>query len=90
MSFLSDLFSGKKKKPGSGKKTSITIWVKDENPQEMFLLGLLFRMRLENPEAMPAEIRDMLDEKIPYDLQYKFTRNHQEARTYVEFIFTRR
>ena len=81
---------GKKGEPGSGTKSSFTIWVKDENPNEMYLLALLLRMKNEHPEMMSDEIKDMINNKIPHDLQYKITRNHSEGRTYVEFIFTRR
>lgn len=73
-----------------GKSPSFTIWVKDENPEEMFLMALLVRMRAEHPEMMSQEIKDMLDDKIPYDLQYKTTRNYSEGKTYVEFIFNRK
>jgi hypothetical protein len=90
MGFLKNLFGDKKGKPGFDKNPSFTIWVKDEHPNEMFLMALLVRMRMEHPEAMSDEIKDMLDDKIPHDLQYKITRNHAEAKTYVEFIFIRR
>jgi uncharacterized membrane protein YhaH (DUF805 family) len=73
-----------------GTSSSFTIWVKDENPEEMFLMALLVRMRNEHPEMMSQEIKDMLDNKIPYNLQYKTTRNRTEGRTYVEFIFNRK
>jgi len=81
---------GKKREPGSGTKRSFTLWVKDENPSEHYMLALLFRTKNEHPEMMSDEIKDMINNKIPHDLQYKITRNHSEGRTYVEFIFTRR
>lgn len=90
MNFFKNLFGNQKGKPGTSTNPSFTIWVKDENPNEMFLMALLVRMRMEHPEAMSDEIKDMLDDKIPHDLQYKITRNHAEGKTYVEFIFIRR
>lgn len=82
--------AAKQSEPASGRTSTFTIWVKDENPNEMFLLALLMRIKAEHPEKMPADIKDMLDDKIPHDLQYRTTRNYAEGRTYVDFIFTRR
>jgi hypothetical protein len=90
MDFLKNFFNPNKAKTRSNKKHIFTLWVKDENPNETYLLALLFRIRHEHPENVSKEIRDMLDNKIPHDLQYKFTRNHMEGKTYVDFIFTPR
>ena len=60
-------FEKKERKAVPGQESRLTMWVKDENPDKMYLIGLLLRIRAEHPETMSDEIKDMLDNKIPYD-----------------------
>ena len=46
---------------------SITIWVRDQNPDEILLTTLLVRFNDEKPGQLPQIIRDMLNNKIPLD-----------------------
>lgn len=44
---------------------SITIWVRDKNPDEILLTSLLLRLNRERPDQLPQPIKDMLDKKVP-------------------------
>lgn len=63
-----------------------TIWVKEENPNEMFLLSLLKKICRTQPNSVPAEFRKFGETTdFPSNLSYRTWRSQSEARTYVEF-----
>lgn len=94
MSLLSRL-TGKGKNKGSVKgqgrsskeNPSITILVKNQNPDEVLLTTLLIRLKDENPDQVPQVIRDMLDNKIPYKNIHFKKKPHPAGGTYVTCIF---
>jgi hypothetical protein len=96
MGFISRLI-GKGDKEESPKKSlqgksqgnpSITIWVRDQNPDEILLTTLLIRLNSENPTQIPQDIRDRLDKKIPYkNIRFIKKPNVSKGGTNVTCIF---
>ena len=73
----------------SGKNNpSVTIWVRDNNPDEILLTTLLIRLNSENPEQLPQAVRDMLDKKTSYkNIRFKKQPNPTKGGTNVTCIF---
>lgn len=70
------------------KNPSITLWVRDRNPDDIMMTTLLIRLNRERPDQLPQLIRDMLDKKIPYKrIRFQKVPNATKGGTNVTCVF---
>lgn len=73
----------------SGKNNpSVTIWVRESNPDDIVLTTLLIRLNNETPEQLPQAVRDMMDKKTSYrNIRFEKRPNPTKGGTNVTCIF---
>jgi hypothetical protein len=69
---------------------SITIWVRDNNPDEILLTTFLLRLNRERPDQLPEPIKDMLDKQVSYKrIHFHTVSNMTKGGTNVTCTFER-
>jgi hypothetical protein len=68
--------------------TTFTLWVRDANPAQAYLLALLIRVCRENPQDMPVALRAYADGERSRQLSYRTSPNREKGGTDVTWTLT--
>jgi hypothetical protein len=67
---------------------TFTLWVRDTNPNQMYLMALLMRVCREHPSDVPAEFKAYVDGNRARELAYRTSPNSSKGGTDVTWTLS--